>query len=81
MWQLIFYYTCKKSDFYNVQVTWLRFNITIEDINDNAPVFTQSNYSLSVDEETTKPNIITVKVRLINTHVYSGMTMQYVKSL
>ncbi|XP_065921937.1 cadherin EGF LAG seven-pass G-type receptor 1-like [Magallana gigas] len=43
--------------------TWVRFNITIEDINDNAPVFTQSNYSLSVNEETTKPNITTVQAK------------------
>eukprot|EP00105_Crassostrea_gigas_P046218 XP_019930366.1 PREDICTED: protocadherin Fat 4 [Crassostrea gigas] len=43
--------------------TWLRFDITIEDINDNAPVFTQSNYSLSINEETTKPNITTVQAK------------------
>uniref|UniRef100_A0A8W8M8J5 Cadherin domain-containing protein n=1 Tax=Magallana gigas TaxID=29159 RepID=A0A8W8M8J5_MAGGI len=43
--------------------TWVRFNITIEDINDNAPVFTQSSYSLSVNEERTKSNIITVQAK------------------
>lgn len=60
---------CKKSDFYDVQETWLRFNITIEDINDNAPVFTQTIFNLSVNEETTKLNITTVQVRLLNTQV------------